>query len=77
MKELLSKKGEFGEASLAPIEEVILQSMSPSKLQDLDSFSIPCCIGDMQIETVLCDLGVIVSLMCLSLSLSLSLCRKL
>ena len=40
---------------------------SPVKLQDPGAFSIPCCIGDMQIEGTLCDLGASVSLMPLSL----------
>ena len=40
---------------------------SPVRLQDLGDFSIPCCIGDVQIEGALCDLGASVSLMPLSL----------
>jgi len=44
-------------------------------LHDLDSFFIPCAIRDLQIEGVLCDLGVSMSLM--PLSLSLSLCKRL
>jgi len=43
----------------------------PLKLQDHGSFSIPCCIGGMQIEGALCDLGASVSLM------PLSLCKRL
>ena len=57
-----------------PIGEVyssVLQSSSLSKLQGPDSFSIPCCIGDVQIKRALCDLGASVSLM------PLSLCKKL
>jgi len=40
---------------------------SPTKLQDPCDFYIPCCIGDIQIEEALCDLGASVSLMPLSL----------
>jgi len=40
---------------------------SPTKLQDLGDFYIPCCIGDIHIERALCDLGASVSLMPLSL----------
>ena len=40
---------------------------SPVNLQDPGDFCIPCCIGDIQIERALCDLGVSVSLMPLSL----------
>ena len=69
-RELLSKKGKSEEGSVVPIREVcnsILQSQSPSKLQDPGSFSIPCAIGDLQIEGALCDLEASVSLMSLSL----------
>jgi len=74
LRELMSKKGEPGEVSVAPIGgsySALLQRRSPSKLQDPENFSIPCCIGDMQIERTLCDLGSSVSLM------PLSLCKKL
>jgi len=70
LRELLSKKGEPGEASVAPISgscNSLLPRRSPSKLQDLGNFSIPRCIEDMQIERALCDLGASVSLMPLSL----------
>ena len=40
---------------------------SPIKLQDPGDFCIPCCIGAVQIEGALCDLGASVSLMPLSL----------
>ena len=40
---------------------------SPAKLQDPGDFCIPCCIGNIQIERALCDLGTSVSLMPLSL----------
>ena len=46
---------------------MVLQSSSPSKLQDLGSFSIPYCIGDLQIGRALCDLATSVSLMVLPL----------
>jgi len=55
-----------------PIGQVcssILQSSA--KLKDPGDFSIPCCMGDAQIEGALRDLGVSVSLM------PLSLCKKL
>ena len=40
---------------------------SPTKLQDPGDFYIPCCMGDIQIERALCELGASVSLMALSL----------
>ena len=51
--------------SIGRVGSSILQS--PAKLQDPGDFSIPCCIGDVQIEGALCDLGAGVSLMPLSL----------
>ena len=39
---------------------------SPTKLQDPGDFCIPYCIGDIQIERALCDLGAGVNLMPLS-----------
>ncbi|XP_074299859.1 uncharacterized protein LOC141631032 [Silene latifolia] len=41
----------------------LLQRMSPPKLKDPGSFSIPCTIGTHIIEKSLCDLGVSVSVM--------------
>jgi len=70
LRELISRKGEHGRASVVPIREVcssILQSQSPSKLQDLGSFSILYTIGDLQIEGALYNLGASLSLMPLSL----------
>jgi len=69
LRELLSNKEKHGGASVVPIGEVcssILRSQTPSKLQDPCNFSIPCTIGDLQIEGALCDLGVSMSLMRLS-----------
>jgi len=40
---------------------------SPIMLQDQGDFCIPSCIGDIQIEGALCDLGASVNLMRLSL----------
>jgi len=55
--------------SIGRVGNSILQS--PAKLQDPGDISIPCCIGDVQIEGALCDLGAGVSLMPLSLYLKL------
>jgi len=40
---------------------VVLNQL-PAKLKDLDSFSIPCTIGNVSIDRALCDLGSSVSL---------------
>jgi len=45
----------------------IIQDKLPSKLNDLESFSIPCVIGSETIERAMCDLADSVSLMPLSL----------
>jgi len=39
----------------------------PPKLFDLGSFSIPCIVGKVKIERVLCDLGASISLIPYSL----------
>jgi len=64
-KEFLSKKGDPEGVSMAPIAEAcgaILQRRSPSKLQDPGNLSVRCCIGDVQIERTLYDLGASMSL---------------
>ena len=45
----------------------ILQRKLPPKLKDPGSFTIPCNIGDVKFEKVLCDLGASVNLMPLSI----------
>ena len=68
LRELLSRKGEHEGESVMPIGRACSSFLqSPVKLQDPGDFSIPCCIGDVQIEGALCDLGASVSLMPLSL----------
>jgi len=63
LRELLSKKGEPEGGFVIPIGEVRSSALqSPSKLQDADSFSIPCAVGDLQIKVTLCDLRASVSI---------------
>lgn len=45
----------------------MIQNKLAPKLKDPGSFSIPCLIGNLLIENTLCDLGVSVSLMSLSI----------
>ena len=50
LRELLSKKDKLEEVSMALMGEVcsvVRQSKVPSRLQDPDSFFIPCPIGDL------------------------------
>lgn len=46
---------------------VVIQNMLPTQLKDSVSFSIPCCICNMNFKRELCDLGACVSLMPLSI----------
>ncbi|XP_016172944.1 uncharacterized protein LOC107615394 [Arachis ipaensis] len=45
----------------------VIQRNLPEKLQDLGSFVIPCTIGNTHIQKALCDLGISINLMPLSL----------
>ena len=45
----------------------ILQRKLPHKLKDLGSFTIPCKIGNSIFERAICDLGVNINLMPLSI----------
>jgi len=70
LKELLSNKRKIEEDETVNLTEecsAIIQNKLPPKLKDPGSFSIPCVIGCETIEKVICDLGVSVSLMPLSL----------
>ncbi|XP_056698000.1 uncharacterized protein [Spinacia oleracea] len=70
LKELITKKRNIGGVErVALIEEcsAMLQNKSPPKLKDPGSFSIPCHIGDLFIDKALCDLGVSVSVIPLSI----------
>ena len=39
----------------------------PSKLKDPESFSVPCIIGNLKFDNILCDLGASINLMPLSI----------
>ncbi|XP_021690262.2 uncharacterized protein LOC110671941 [Hevea brasiliensis] len=70
LKKILSKKRRLDDyETVALIEEcsAILQNKLLPKLKDLESFSIPCLIGNMNIDKASCDLEVDVSLMPLSI----------
>ena len=70
VRDFLSKKGEPEGGPIIPIGRAYSSFIeSPTKLQDLGDFCIPCSIGDIQIKRAFCDLGASVSLMPLSLSL--------
>ncbi|XP_061371264.1 uncharacterized protein LOC133313865, partial [Gastrolobium bilobum] len=70
LKEILTKKRKLTvEGSTILTEEcgAITQKNLPPKLKDPGSFSIPCTIGSMTIERVLCDLGASINVMPLSM----------
>ena len=57
--------------ALTKVSSNEIQRELPQKLQDPGSFSIPCFIGNYEVRKALCDLGVRVSL------IPLSVCEKL
>ncbi|XP_004516928.1 uncharacterized protein [Cicer arietinum] len=74
LKEILSNKIKLDDNetfALTKEYSAIIQNKLPPKLKDPGSFSIPCVIGDMSFEHVLCGLGASASLM------PLSVCNKL
>ncbi|XP_021672393.2 uncharacterized protein LOC110658913 [Hevea brasiliensis] len=74
LKEILSKKRRLEDYETVALTEecsAILQNKLPLNLKDPGSFSIPCLIGNMNIDKALYDLGASVSLM------PLSICQKL
>ncbi|XP_062119225.1 uncharacterized protein LOC133832973 [Humulus lupulus] len=70
MKDILSKKrnmGEYETVKLTKEFSAILQRKLPQKLRDTGSFTIPCTIGNFESMNALCDLGVSINLMPLSI----------
>ncbi|XP_016683994.1 uncharacterized protein [Gossypium hirsutum] len=70
MKDILSKKHRLGEFETVALTEgctSMLMNKVPSKLKDPGSFSIPCSIGNYHVGKVLCDLGVSINLMPMSI----------
>jgi len=66
LKEILCKKRKIDEHETAALGKecsVVALNQLPAKLKDPGSFSIPCIIGNVSIDRVLCDLGSGVSLM--------------
>ena len=66
MKDILSKKRKLGDYETVTLSKecnAILQKKLPPKLKDPGSFTIPCAIGNVVFERVLCDLGASINLM--------------
>ncbi|XP_061372301.1 uncharacterized protein LOC133314798 [Gastrolobium bilobum] len=70
MKDLLSRKRKLQECETVILTEecnVIIQKKLPTKVKDPGSFSIPCTIGKVEVDNVLCDLGASINVMPLSI----------
>ncbi|XP_061369658.1 uncharacterized protein LOC133312474 [Gastrolobium bilobum] len=70
LKEILTKKRKLTVKGSTILTEdccAITQKSLPPKLKDPGSFSIPCMIGLMTIERVLCDLGASINIIPLSM----------
>ncbi|XP_031258423.1 uncharacterized protein LOC116116499 [Pistacia vera] len=65
-KEILTKKKRFEGHEIVMLTEdcsVLLLKKLPQKLRDPGSFTIPCTIGSIHFDKVLCDLGASLNLM--------------
>ncbi|XP_031105129.1 uncharacterized protein LOC116010011 [Ipomoea triloba] len=76
LREILSKKRKFGDQEMIAMTQEYWaltreEGRFPTKLRDPGIFTIPCVIGGSTINRSLCDLGVSVNVM------PLSLCKKL
>ncbi|XP_062089707.1 uncharacterized protein LOC133796249 [Humulus lupulus] len=70
MKDILTKKrqlGEFETVALTKECSSFLQNKLPSKMRDPGSFTIPCTIGNSYCGMALCDLGVSINMMPMSI----------
>ena len=59
--------GEFETVALTKECSAILQKKPPQKLKDLESFNIPCSIGNVSFKKAICDLEESINLMPLSI----------
>ena len=70
MKGILSRKLKLRELETVALTEecsAVLQHKLPPKLKDPGSFTIPCTIRQLSFDKCLCDLGVSINLMPLSI----------
>ena len=76
MKKILAKKRKLKEHETIKLNKecnAILYNKLPPKLEDPGSFSIPCIIGNLKFDNILCDLGASINLMPLSIFRALGL----
>lgn len=77
LKEIFSKKRKIEDneiISLITECNTLIQNKLPHKLKDLGSFVIPCEIGSLSFDRVLCDLGHNINLIPLIVYKMLGLC---
>ncbi|XP_057747410.1 uncharacterized protein LOC130966611 [Arachis stenosperma] len=70
LKELMTKKRSWRNKETVVLTEecsAIIQHKLPQKLKDPGSFQIPCIIGKITMEKVLCDLGASINMMSLAM----------
>ena len=70
LKEILGLKRKFEDYEIVKLNEecsVIIQKKIPPKLNDPESFTIPCTIDSFTFSRVLCDLRASINLMPLSI----------
>ncbi|XP_061371040.1 uncharacterized protein LOC133313659 [Gastrolobium bilobum] len=78
MKDLLSRKHKLQEFQTVTLTEecsAIIKKKFPPKLSDLGSFNIQIVIGNTDVSRALCDLGVSINLMSLSVCKSLGITK--
>ena len=76
MKDILSKKMRFveeGVVNLTATCSAMIQKSLPGKMQDPDSFTIPYTIRKVEFKKTLCNSGISINLMSLSVVKRLSL----
>ncbi|XP_071905746.1 uncharacterized protein [Coffea arabica] len=76
LKEIMTRKRKLEDCETIALTgecSAIIQNKLPPKLKDPGSFSIPCTIGNVDFSKVLCDLGVSVSLIHLTVARQLGL----
>ncbi|KAL4285270.1 hypothetical protein GQ457_16G019640 [Hibiscus cannabinus] len=66
LKDIVSKRTRLSEfETVSMIKEciVMLHNRLPPKLKDLESFTMPCAIGNHYVGKAFCDLGASINLM--------------
>jgi hypothetical protein len=77
-KEILSNRGNLKEVQIISLNSngsALIMNELPKKLDDLDKFSVPCSIGNVQFKCIICDLGASVSLMSKSVFENIGMCE--